>query len=47
MQPNLILFLSLIFISVLLFISEVIKLKKEVRKLNKIVEYLLKEKNIE
>ena len=47
MQPNFILVASLIIISVLFFISEVVRLKKEVRKLNKIVEHLLKDKNIE
>ena len=44
MKPNLILVISLIGVSVMFFIAELIRLKKEVRKLNKIVEYLLKEK---
>jgi len=42
MKTNLILIISLIGISLLFFISEIISLKKEVRKLNKIVDYLLK-----
>jgi len=44
MKPNLILVISLIGVSLMFFITELIKLKKEVRKLNKIIKYLLKEK---
>ena len=42
MMTNLILIISLIGITFLFFISEIFSLKKEVRKLNKIVTHLLK-----
>ena len=42
MKTNLILIISLLGIALLFFISEIFSLKKEVRKLNKIVEHLLK-----
>ncbi len=41
MKPNLILVISLLVASFLFFISEIFSLKKEVRKLNKIVKHLL------
>ncbi len=41
MKPNLILIISLLVASFLFFISEIFSLKKEVRKLNKIVKHLL------
>tara|TARA_Y100001960_G_C14550993_1_gene765731 strand:+ start:140 stop:277 length:138 start_codon:yes stop_codon:yes gene_type:complete len=41
MKPNLILLISLLVASFLFFISEIFSLKKEVRKLNKIVKHLL------
>ncbi len=42
MKTNLILIVSLFGIALLFFISEIFSLKKEVRKLNKIVGHLLK-----
>ena len=42
MKTNLILIISLLGIALLFFISEIFSLKKEVRKLNKIVGHLLK-----
>jgi len=42
MKTNLILLISLISIAFLFFVSEIFSLKKEVRKLNKIVKHLLK-----
>jgi len=42
MKTNLILIISLLAIALLVFISEIFSLKKEVRKLNKIVGHLLK-----
>ena len=41
MKPNLILIIFLLTGSFLFFISEIFSLKKEVRKLNKIVKHLL------
>jgi len=41
MKPNLILIICLLIGSFLFFISEIFSLKKEVRKLNKIVKHLL------
>lgn len=41
MKPNLILIISLLVASFLFFIAEIFSLKKEVRKLNKIVKHLL------
>ena len=42
MKPNLILIISLLVASLLFFMSEIFSLKKEVRKLNKIVNHLIK-----
>ena len=42
MKTNLILIIALIGMSFLFFISEIFSLKKEVRKLNKIVNYLIR-----
>lgn len=41
MKPNLILIICLLTASFLFFMSEIFSLKKEVRKLNKIVKHLL------
>tara|TARA_B110000263_G_C14958779_1_gene351535 strand:+ start:201 stop:341 length:141 start_codon:yes stop_codon:yes gene_type:complete len=41
-KPNFILIISLLVVSLLFFIVEIFSLKKEVRKLNKIVKHLLK-----
>jgi hypothetical protein len=46
MKTNLLLIISLLVVSAFFFISQIFILKKEVRKLNNIVNYLLKkEKN--
>ena len=41
MKPNFILIVFLLVASLLFFVSEIFSLKKEVRKLNKIVKHLL------
>ena len=46
MKPNLILLISLLGFTFLFFVKEIIDLKKEVRKLNKIVNHLLKKRAI-
>jgi len=41
MKPNLLLLLLLLLSSLLFFVYEILGLKKEIRKLNKIVKHLL------
>tara|TARA_Y100000590_G_scaffold278237_1_gene312313 strand:- start:634 stop:783 length:150 start_codon:yes stop_codon:yes gene_type:complete len=45
MKPNLLLIIILLFFSSMFFIYEILGLKKEVRKLNKIVKHLLDKQN--